>query len=157
MKKLFLLLTVWCLILPLHGQIGQIAILPMKERAQVIDEILSDRIQTLLPEIMRREGIDMWVVISREYNEDPVIKTMLPSTWLAARRRTILVMFDQGQEKGIEALAVARYDVGTTFKKAWDQVAAEMSAKDPDFKRAWASLSAFRDRYKIWDDLALVD
>jgi hypothetical protein len=59
-------------------------------------------------------------VMSREYNEDPVIKTLLPSTWLAARRRTILIMFDRGAEKGIESIAVARYDVGKSFKSAWD-------------------------------------
>ena len=64
---------------------------------------------------MRREGLDMWVVISREYNEDPVIKTMLPAEWLAARRRTILVFFDRGNE-GIESLAVSRYDVGSILK-----------------------------------------
>ena len=75
---------------------------------------------------MRRTGIDMWVVVSREYNEDPVIKTLLPATWLAARRRTILVMYDQGEGKGVETLAVARYDVGKTFKKAWDK------EKEPD-------------------------
>ena len=48
-------------------------------------------------------------------------------------------------------------DMLAAFKKGWDQVAAEMSAKDPDFKRAWTSLSSFRATYKIWDDLALVD
>ncbi|MFA5669089.1 MAG: M24 family metallopeptidase [Balneolaceae bacterium] len=96
------------------------AILSMKDRAQVIDELLQDRIETVLPQIMRREGLDMWVIISREYNEDPVIKTMLPATWHAARRRTILVIYDQGGNKGLETLAVARYDVGTTFKKAWN-------------------------------------
>lgn len=96
-------------------------ILSMQERARVIDEILEERLQTLLPPIMRREGIDMWLVISREYNEDPVIKTMLPATWLAARRRTILVMYDQGEGKPLETLAVARYDVGTGFKSAWDK------------------------------------
>ena len=69
---------------------------------------------------MRREGLDMWVVISREYNEDPIIRTLLPATWLAARRRTILVMYDPGPGRQIETLAVARYDVGTVFKRAWD-------------------------------------
>jgi hypothetical protein len=52
-------------------------ILPMRERAQFINQILDDRIQNLLPSLMRREGIDMWVLISREYNEDPILKTML--------------------------------------------------------------------------------
>ncbi len=96
-------------------------VLPMKERAQVIDDLLADKIQNILPDIMRREGIDMWLIISREYNEDPVIKTMLPATWLAARRRTILVVYDRGDDEGLETLAVARYDVGTTFKKAWNK------------------------------------
>lgn len=47
-------------------------ILSMKERSEVIDRLLEEKINTVLPELMRREGIDMWVVISREYNEDPV-------------------------------------------------------------------------------------
>jgi Xaa-Pro aminopeptidase len=69
---------------------------------------------------MRREGFDMWVVISREYNEDPVIRTLLPATWHAARRTTMLVAFDPGSGKDMEYLAVARYDVGKLFKRAWD-------------------------------------
>lgn len=95
-------------------------ILSMKERSEVIDQLLEDRVKTLLPDLMDRAGIDMWVIVSREYNEDPVIKTFLPSTWLAARRRTILVMYKKPGEKMVETLAVARYDVGTIFKKAWD-------------------------------------
>jgi hypothetical protein len=95
-------------------------ILPERERARVIDDILEDRLTNLLPQLMRREGIDMWVVVSREYNEDPVMQTMLPSTWLSARRRTIMVYFDRGVEKGIEKLAIARYDVGNLLKGEWD-------------------------------------
>lgn len=127
MKKLgFLFLILLFLIPDLSAQNGYPEILSMKERAEVIDDLLEDKIQTVLPDLMRRTGIDMWVVVSREYNEDPVIKTLLPATWLAARRRTILVMYDQGEGKGVETLAVARYDVGKTFKKAWDK------EKEPD-------------------------
>ncbi len=93
-------------------------ILKEKDRAELIDEILEDRMQNLLPKLMRAEGIDMWVIISREYNEDPVMKTMLPSVWLAARRRTIFVFFDNGKE--VERFAIARYDVGTLLKGEWD-------------------------------------
>lgn len=63
----------------------------------------------------------MWVVISREYNEDPVIETLLPAEWLAARRRTILVFYDRGDGQELETLAVARYDVGSVFKSAWNK------------------------------------
>jgi len=93
-------------------------VLTQRDQARVIDELLEDRLRTLLPTLMRREGFDMWVVISREYNEDPVIKTLLPATWMAARRTTMLMAFDKGTE--IEYLAVARYDVGKVFKRAWD-------------------------------------
>lgn len=93
-------------------------ILSQQDQARVIDELLDDRLRALLPKLMRREGIDMWVIVSREYNEDPVIETMLPATWMAARRTTMLVVFDKGTE--VEYLAVSRYDVGKLFKRAWD-------------------------------------
>ena len=118
MKKPFLILSgILFLTLSSHSQS---VILPERERAKAVDAILEDRLTNLLPQLMRRENIDMWVIISREYNEDPVMKTMLPSTWLSARRRTIMVFFDGGVEKGIEKLAIARYDVGTLLKGEWD-------------------------------------
>ncbi|MDG1712623.1 MAG: M24 family metallopeptidase [Woeseiaceae bacterium] len=96
-------------------------ILPMRERAEAIDHILSERIATVLPDLMERSGIDLWVIISREYNEDPIIKTFLPSTWQTARRRTILLISNPGNNQPLETLAVARYAVGETFIKAWDK------------------------------------
>ncbi|MDP5141118.1 MAG: aminopeptidase P family protein [Spirosomaceae bacterium] len=93
-------------------------ILPERQRAAVIDEILEDRMDNLLPKLMREKGVDMWVIISREYNEDPIMKTMLPAVWLSARRRTIFVFFDNGTN--VERLAIARYDVGNLLKGAWD-------------------------------------
>ena len=96
-------------------------ILSEKDRATLKDEILSDRFDNLLPKLMDDTDIDMWLVISREYNEDPVIRTMLPSTWLNARRRTILVFYRNKAENKIEKLAVARYDVGKSIQSAWDK------------------------------------
>ena len=93
-------------------------ILSERQRAEVIDRNLLERFDSLLPQLMRREGIDMWILISREYNEDPVMRTMLPAEWLSARRRTVMVFFDNGK-KGIEKLAIARYDVGL-LKASWD-------------------------------------
>jgi len=95
-------------------------ILSMHQRAVVRDGFLKDRFETVLPEIMARNKLDMWIIIAREYNEDPVIRTMLPATWLNARRRTILVIHNPGNGYPLESYAVARYDVGDIFKKAWD-------------------------------------
>lgn len=90
-----------------------------QKRAAIQDELLAHRLESLLPSLMRKEGIDMWLLIAREYNEDPVTKTMLPATWLNARRRTIMLFFDRGAA-GVERLAVARYDIGNLFKGEWN-------------------------------------
>ena len=94
-------------------------IFTMQKRAAIVDSLLLDKLENTLPSLMRRSGIDMWVLISREYNEDPVLKTMLPATWISARRRTILVLFDNGER--VERYAVARYGVSNLFEKAWDK------------------------------------
>ena len=95
-------------------------ILPLRERAALQDEILADRLDNLVPQLMRREGIEAWVLIAREYNEDPIVKTMLPATWLNARRRTVLLFIDRGEALGVERMAVARYAVGDLFPGVWN-------------------------------------
>lgn len=116
MKKIILSLTILVLVIT---QVRAQHILPLKEQSKVIDELLAERLHNLLPALMKEEGIDMWIVISREYNEDPVIKTMLPSTWISARRRTILAFYNNANN-GIEKFAIARYNVGDQIKAAWD-------------------------------------
>ena len=96
-------------------------VLPEAERARVVDEVLADRFNNLLPELMDKTDIDLWLLISREYNEDPVLKTMLPATWLNARRRTILLFYRDEANDSIHKLAVARYNVGKNIESAWDK------------------------------------
>ncbi len=95
--------------------------LNMRERAAVIDAWLEERVETVLPKIMRRSGIDMWLVIAREYNEDPVIKTLLPATWQAARRTTILIAYDPGDGQPLETFGLSRYNTGDVFKTQWNK------------------------------------
>jgi Xaa-Pro aminopeptidase len=118
-------------------------ILPMRERAGVVDTWLTERIDTVLPMLMQRTGIDFWLITAREYNEDPVIRTMLPATWLSARRRTMLVVYKDPDSVSLETLAVARYDVGSQFKRAWDK------ETQPDQWQRLVELIAQRDPAKI--------
>ncbi|MHB9879528.1 M24 family metallopeptidase [Pacificimonas sp. ICDLI1SI03] len=99
------------------------AIAPLQVRAEVRNRWLVDRLDNVVPELMRREGADMWLIIAGEYNEDPVARTMLPAEWLTARRRTILLFFDRGAA-GVERLALTRYPVAN-FESAWDPDAEE--------------------------------
>jgi len=115
----------------------------MKERAILRDQFLDDRFKSVLPKIMERTEIDMWIIIAREYNEDPVLRTMLPANWLNARRRTILVIFNPGNNLPLETFAIARYDVGEIFKKAWDP------EKNPDQYDALANLINQKNPKKI--------
>ena len=97
------------------------SILEEQGRASLKDQILEDRFTNLLPELMDKADLDMWLLISREYNEDPVLKTMLPATWLNARRRTIIVFYRNKKNNTLERLAVARYDIGKNIKSAWNK------------------------------------
>ncbi len=92
----------------------------MRDRAEFIDNITSLRVEQLLPKLMSEHNMDMWLIISREYNEDPIIKTLLPATWLSARRTTILV-FARTKDGSVGAYAIAPYKVGSVFEKAWDK------------------------------------
>ena len=99
---------------------GKAQVLSVREQSKLVNEILEERLNNVLPLLMERTGIEMWVIMSREYNEDPVLKTMLPAEWLNARRRTILVFYNNPQKKQYEKLAVARYDAGDKIKASWD-------------------------------------
>ncbi|MCA1666391.1 MAG: hypothetical protein LC793_03135 [Thermomicrobia bacterium] len=60
-------------------------VLPLRARAVVRNDWLRQRLDTILPALMAREGFDLWIIAAREYNEDPVIMTMLPEPSMAAR------------------------------------------------------------------------
>ncbi|PQJ77466.1 M24 family metallopeptidase [Polaribacter glomeratus] len=124
-------------------EINQYLILNEKDRATLKDEILEDRFTNLLPKLMDTSEIDMWLLISREYNEDPVLKTMLPATWLNARRRTIIVFYRNKEKNTLERLAVARYDIGNSIKSAWNK------EQEPDQWKALAKIIKERNPQKI--------
>lgn len=120
---------------------AQSNILSLQQQGELRDQWLKKRAETVLPDLMRRAGVDMWLLISREYNEDPVLNTMLPSNWMGARRTTMLVIYDNGET--VETLACARYDVGEVFKKAWDK------DEQPDQWKRLLEIIEARDPQKI--------
>lgn len=144
MKKsllLFCFLSFFCGHSQLFAQhsLSTTDILSLKDQAKVIDEILADRLNNLLPSLMEKSKIDMWVVISREYNEDPIMKTLIPATWLGARRRTILVFYNNPTKKIFKKLAVARYAVGDQIEAAWDM---------NKYPNQWDALNHIIDTYQ---------
>lgn len=118
-------------------------IMSLRDQATLRDAWLERRFQTVLPQLMRENGIDMWVLIAREYLEDPVVSTMLNATNLRARRRTILIFFDPGGGKPIERLVVSKHGMGTLYQPVWD-----MAAQPDQFARV-RELIAARNPKKI--------
>ena len=107
-------------------------ILNLRQQAEVIDEIQKDRLENLLPKLMKLHDVEMWVLITREYNEDPVVKTFLPPTWLNARRRTIIVF---SLKDGIfKSAAITRYPFGKLIPSLWNK------EKEPN---QWKALSNY--------------
>src|SRR5688572_27805193 len=93
-------------------------ILPERERPAVINRILQDRLQALLPRLMRETGFDMWLVINREYVEDPVYLSLVPAPVFHARRLSMLVFYDRGDSQPLEILTVSRYPMDG-YAAAW--------------------------------------
>jgi Xaa-Pro aminopeptidase len=65
-----------------------------RELAAMQQEWLRQRLDTFLPGLLRKHGVEMWVIPMREYAEDPVFKAITAPETFAARRRTIYVFFD---------------------------------------------------------------
>lgn len=86
----------------------------LRREAGQHDNLLRRRLETLVPALLEEFGIDCWLLIGREYAEDPVLATMLPAEWLSARRRTILVLTPT------DRFSVSRYPVGDLFRGVWD-------------------------------------
>jgi Xaa-Pro aminopeptidase len=126
MQVLFLIL--WLIGLPLsaeEAEQGRVltrpgAVLAQRQRSEPINNMLRDRLDNLLPRLMRETGIDLWLVINREYAEDPVYLTLVPAPAFAARRTTMLVFHDGGEERGVERLTVNRYPMADFYEKAWE-------------------------------------
>lgn len=118
-------------------------LLAPRERAATENRILAERLDTIVPAIMREQGIDLWLLVAREYFEEPVVASMLDAENMHARRRTILIFHDPGNGKPIERLTVSRYGLGGLFAPAWDP------SKQPDQWKAVADIIAARNPAKI--------
>jgi len=131
-------------------------ILRERDRPAVINAVLDERLSTVLPAVMRETGFDMWLVINREYVEDPVYLSLVPAPVFHARRLSMLVLFDRGPGKDVERLTVSRYPMrgyaaaweGGTEADQWTRLAALVAERAP--KRIGINTSA---RWSFGDGL----
>lgn len=88
----------------------------MRKRSEVIDKVIRERLDTILPLAMREQGIDMWLIICQEDDLDPVYKTMIPmDTWCPILQ--MLIFYDKGDE--IERINLSFTDTKDYYNKPW--------------------------------------
>lgn len=96
----------------------------LREQAALRQGWLELRLERVLPRLMREHDVQLWIVPSREYNEDPVFWSLVSPTTMAARRRTVYVFCDRGAEKGVERIAVGGTPQGGLYRVVRDPAAA---------------------------------
>lgn len=107
------------------------AVLAPRDRIATENRILTERLEQLLPQLMAETKLDMWLVINREYAEDPVYFTLVPQPTFAARRTTMLVFYRKA-DGSVERLSVNRYPFGAPYTSAWS---------GGDLKQQWQALA----------------
>ncbi|KZN46309.1 M24 family metallopeptidase [Pseudoalteromonas luteoviolacea] len=114
-------------------------ILSFKERVEPINQMVTDRLDNLLPKLMDEADLDMWLVINREYGEDKLFYTLVPQPTFAARRTTLLV-FSKKPDGSVERFSVSRYPIGDLYptvwkggskEEQWQRLAEVIAEKDP--------------------------
>ncbi len=119
----------------------------LREQAEIQQRWLVLRLERVLPRLMREHGVDMWIMPSREYNEDPVFFSLVSPTTMAARRRTIYVFHDRGPERGVERIAIGGTSQGGLYTVVRDPAArpgaagADIRLAEPFGPEQWTLLT----------------
>ncbi len=112
---------IWILMLTIVGLNNSVAQAPViesfRDRPPAIERVLEKRLNELLPKLMNETDIDAWLVIAREYNDDPVYKSLVPDPTFTARRTTMLLFHRVGNK--VERLSINRYPLGALYEVAW--------------------------------------
>ena len=136
-------LCLCCLSVPLRAQAPVYPdpaqrVLTHREQAVLVKGWIQKRFDTAMPQLMTRTGIDMWIIVSREYNDDPVFRSMAPLTTYSSRRRTILVFYNPGGGRPVERYSIGRFDyeklftmVPTANDAQWEGLRTLVEQKDP--------------------------
>lgn len=93
-------------------------ILGVRDQARVVNELLRQRFETVLPAVMRETGFDMWVIICNEDNHDPVFTTIIPwECWAPILQ--MVVFYDHGDERGVERINISITDMQGLMENSW--------------------------------------
>lgn len=99
-------------------------ILNHDRQEQIRNRWLKKRLETVLPKAMKESGIDMWIIFGREYNEDPVMVSLLPAQMMNAGRLTAFIFTtgDDGTCKGYSLSPInGESSLDEYYEPLWDK------------------------------------
>ena len=82
-------------------------LLSQREQVKVRGEWLRQRLDNLLLPMMKRSGVDVWIVVNEEFHSDPVTEHIAPAIPIVGRR-DFFVFVDKGDK--LERYAIVRYE-----------------------------------------------
>ena len=106
---------------------GYSEITPLRERAKIQNEWLRWRFENILPAIMKDADIDLWLVIQREYDEDPLFFTLVNQPSITSYRTTILILHDKG-DGTVERLSASDHPQTSGYRNVWTDKSKEQFA-----------------------------
>lgn len=78
-------------------------ILPLKRQIELYNKDLEWKLDSVLPGIMKRENLEMWIVICFENDEDPVYRTL--NTWPGDEARRLSILIFHNSKDGFKKLS----------------------------------------------------
>lgn len=108
----------------MHNHLPFPQVLPMRERAETIYQLLRRRLDEVLLPAMRASDMDCWLILCQEDNLDPVFTTMIPmDTWCPILQ--VLLFCDRG-EAGLECINISGAATRDLYQRPYSgQVEAE--------------------------------
>jgi len=123
----------------LQEKLHRAGLAPLRREAELHTCILERRL-ALLPALMRETGIDFWLILGAEYNEDPIMRTFFTWDAVTARRTTALMFWLPEGEQHVRAMTVGTRTPtldrffeapGLPGESLWDSITRVISACSP--------------------------
>lgn len=82
---------------------------PLEVQAELSVEILEEKLEKILPWAMESSDIDFWIVMGKENNEDPIMKTLFSWDMPNARRVSILAFYYDKKSKKVRKMMLGSH------------------------------------------------
>ena len=91
----------------------------VKEQYQIKDACLKERLELILPKVMKEYDVDMWISASKEYNEDPLFHAITPANYPTARRISLFAFVKEGDNIHRFSLCMPSEELAPYYTSYW--------------------------------------